>query len=698
MIRTARPLAAAVAGVLAVLALAVGGVLAYLDDQVIDRDAFQQRAVAALRQDAVRRLVADRIVTEAIRRGEPDLVTARPLLTTVASSVIASQPFTVVLRLAAADAHRLLFDEERDTVPVELADLAALVASAVRGVDPRLARALPARLDVRLASLTPGSVAGGVPRVADHVRALAVWLPLLGLVLVGLALLLARRRRRAVVWLGTGGVAAGVIVAVLTEARPRTSVPLGNLTVAQTDAALAQTWWAFAGDLQTLALIVAAGCGLVSMVAAWNAPLPAGWRAWVAGRLSRDAHPAGRVRRALILLALAAGLVLAATVAGTLLAIALAVLLVLVAADELLGARAARREAGATAPARRPARQLLVLAAVVLLAIGGGVAARLLTRDVRDVPLGGGAAGVSAGETAGCNGSVTACAMRLGDVTFPGTHNAMSAIAHPGWVFTNQRYDVGRQLDDGIRFLLLDLHWGRRDGDRVRTDLAREGSSRNRVARALGPTRTRTAERLAGDIGLGSARGRDAVYLCHTLCELGATPVQETLATIRRFLDAHPRDLLVLSLESSISAGAVEAAFTTAGLVPRIAVLDRDRPLPVLRELLDAHRQLVVFVDRDAGTVPWLLPAEAFVQDTPIGGDGCARRTGDPSAPFLQINQWIDAFPPRPSASRRIGTAARLTARLDRCTRERGIAGALLAVDYHDQTAVVSVARRRNGP
>jgi hypothetical protein len=87
---------------MAVVLLAAGGVLVYVRAQVLDQSAFERRAVAALEEPAVRRAVADRIVTQMIRRGDPDLVTARPLLETAVQSVIASAPFRSVLEIAAA--------------------------------------------------------------------------------------------------------------------------------------------------------------------------------------------------------------------------------------------------------------------------------------------------------------------------------------------------------------------------------------------------------------------------------------------------------------------------------------------------------------------------------------------------------------------------------------------------------------------
>jgi hypothetical protein len=73
-----------------------------------------------------------------------------------------------------------------------------------------------------------------------------------------------------------------------------------------------------------------------------------------------------------------------------------------------------------------------------------------------------------------CNGSSTLCSRPVNEVIFPGTHNSFAASNEPGWYFANQTYPIARQLHDGIRALLIDIHYGVYDAatGRVRTDLA----------------------------------------------------------------------------------------------------------------------------------------------------------------------------------------------------------------------------------
>jgi hypothetical protein len=303
-------------------------------------------------------------------------------------------------------------------------------------------------------------------------------------------------------------------------------------------------------------------------------------------------------------------------------------------------------------------------------------------------------------EERGCNGSPALCTRRLNQVTFATTHNSFSAAAEPGWLFANQRYGIARQLDDGIRGLLLDVHYGVRDPEgAVRTDLDAEGESRNRAARRLSPRALRIADQLVGRVGLGDLSGERELYLCHTLCELGAEPLGEELETIRDFLDDNPAEVLLVMVEPYVPADEIEEAFDDAGLLDHVATLRRDEPLPTLGELVDDERRMVVFTEDEGGAPPWYHSAFSFVQDTPIGdtpSGGCRPNRGDGNSPLLMLNNWVDGFPPSPTRNRPVGERSFILERVRRCQELRGLTPNLIAVDFYERTDVRDVARDLN--
>jgi hypothetical protein len=88
-----RVAASVVLVVVGAVLLFAGVVALYAREEVIDRKAFADRAVAALDDDGVRHLVSREIVVNLVDRGSTDLVAARPLIESVVDAVVQTQPF-----------------------------------------------------------------------------------------------------------------------------------------------------------------------------------------------------------------------------------------------------------------------------------------------------------------------------------------------------------------------------------------------------------------------------------------------------------------------------------------------------------------------------------------------------------------------------------------------------------------------------
>jgi hypothetical protein len=123
-------LAASVAILLAVVA-------GYVRRAAVDSDQFANRAAAALRDESVRTLVAERITDDVVLANAADLTAARPIIQSVASEIVGSRAFTGLFRSAVRDVHRALFDRDRDTVTLTVADVGTVLAAAEQ-VDIRL--------------------------------------------------------------------------------------------------------------------------------------------------------------------------------------------------------------------------------------------------------------------------------------------------------------------------------------------------------------------------------------------------------------------------------------------------------------------------------------------------------------------------------------------------------------------------------
>jgi hypothetical protein len=692
-----------VAVVLAVVAAvaAVGAVVAvYLKVEVADRDRFADRAVAALDQPEVRDVVARQVVVGVVERGSPELISARPLLETAVEAVVSTGPFRGLVRKTAQQAHSLLFDRGNAFV-FDVADTGTVVLSAVRSLAPQVAAQLPAGADATLIDLRERPFAQDTLAAADRLRKAAILLPVVALLLLLAALATAQDRGRTFARFALAlGITATVAEIALGTARTlvvRSLDGTDEIPTADLRAAATGVWDAFLGDLAALILIVGV-VGFVLAAGILSAVDPQALRRQAA-RLTR------RPRSRALLGARGAVLALAGIVTlldpGVALRAAAYVggaALIYLGSTEVLAALGRRREERASTK-RRAA--VVGVTALVTFALATGAAA-LVLREGTTTPQ------AQAAPADGCNGLRNLCAKRLNEVLWPGTHNSMAAADVPGWTIPDQRRSIPRQLQDGIRLLLLDPHYGRVLGNgRVQTDFLAEGRNANKVAAELSPDALAAVDRLGVHLTDSTTnRGAKEVFLCHTVCELGATRFTEVLAQMRTFLRAHPTTVLITILENYVTDEDLQKAFAQTKMEDYAATLDHAAPLPTLQQLIDDGTRLVVFTEEPpTGTVPWLNDAFTSIQDTPLGNRTaeqlgaaatCARHRGSAGSPLLMLNNWVERFPPSPAANRPAQTTGFLTRRIARCAKIRAMPVSLIATDFYEQGDLIQVAAQLN--
>ena len=691
----ARGTASVLLVIVAALLLLAGAVAHYARTEILDQDAFADRAVEALDDDRVRKVVRREIVVNLIDRGSTDLVAARPLLESVVDAVMQSAPFRALFRRAAVETNRLFFTRERRNALFDISDAAELVHFALRSVSPKLAKELPEDFEADLLTLRRRDFAGQTLAVADDVRVLGVVLPLLALLAFAAAIVVAPDRRIAVLRSGVAvGVVGALLAVVLLILRARTVAGLegeDELTDADVQAAGAGLLDAFVGPLIAGGLLLALGGLVVGAAAAAldpedvEAPLT---------RLRRQlgTTPKPRWRRALRgvgALVLGVLVVLNPTLAVQVAAVAAGAVLVFFGTSELLVMLQRGGASEGEHYRRSRGRALAVAAAAGAVCVGALVAVVVVLTHESDDTRQASAAGARSGT---CNGSVALCELRLNEAVFAGTHNSFSAADSPGWSISNQRRTIPRQLRDGIRLFLIDPHWGVEDArGRVRTDFAAEGRDRNRVAKGLPPNVLKAAERLAGRLGAGDTSGERGVWLCHTVCELGATRMEDSLREIVAFLEDNRGEVVILFIEPYVPPAEIEKVFKRSGLDRYVVALRRDEPLPTLGALVRRSKRVIVLTEKDAdGTIPWYLDGFSFVQDTPLGATkvnqlSCKLERGDADSPFLMLNHWADLFPPRLEANVPFHTERAVAGRAHRCARKRGLPVSLIATDHYDQ-------------
>jgi hypothetical protein len=688
------------ASALGILGLVLVGLSALLIDAsrgIFNDEAFASRVAASLGDQRVADFVAVKI-TDGVVAARPNLIAVRPLIEGTAAGLVRSEPFRAAARASLRTAHHTLFSEGGSELLLSIPDLGILAKRALAGASPELAAKIPDKVDAVLADFSHNRIGAGVVR-ARNIWSKLQWLQrtlfILGPLLLLAGVLLHPDRRRALTRAGLGLVVVGLLIALV--------IPAGRLVALlasedpATRGAIFGVWRAYFLPLITWAVTLS-GTGLV-LAAAGNSLHEAVDPFHQIPHLVRvlTTPPETRGRRLLWI----AGMTAAATVllvwpssVVTILAVVGGLLLAFAALRELfrLALENVPESSAATGPAGRRRWPLRAVAGVTLATVL--IAAILYwRRPMEPAPV--------AGEVLACNGSPALCDRPIDRVVFPGAHNAMSNAEIPGWMFPHHSHDMPGQLQDGVRALLFDIHYGFPGGERIKTDLQGEGATREKLVGAVGEEGFAAAERIRNRL-VGVDEGKRGLYFCHGFCELGAYPVTPTLAAIRDWLVVNPSEVLVIVIEDYVTPAEIAATFQESGLM-EFVYTGPIEPLPTLRQMIDSGGRVMVFLESGNPGVDWLHPAFTSIQETPYSFHtpeelSCKPNRGGTTPPIFQVNHWIETTPaPKPSNAEIVNAYDFLLKRALTCQRERKHLPNVIAVDFEDIGDVVRVAHTLNG-
>jgi hypothetical protein len=684
-------------GLTGLVLLALSALLIDASRGIFNDDAFASRIAASLGDARVADFVATKI-TDGLVAARPNLIAVRPLLEATASGLVRSQPFRAAARTSLRTAHRTLFSEGGSEFLLSIPDLGILARSALAGASPELAAKIPDNVEAVLADLPHSRIGAAVVRAQSawvRLRWLQGTLFILGPLLLLWGVLIHPERRRALVRLGMGLIVVGLLLAL--------TIPAGRLValLVSTDpgarGAIFGVWRAYFTPLVAWTITLS-GTGLV-LAAAGNSlhETVNPYRRMMDLVRAVASPPAGRAGRLLWIAGTAA--------AGTMLLVwPSSVVSILAVFGGLLLAFAALRElfrlalenvpetttqTGAAGKRRWPLRAVAGFA----LAAGLIVAILVWRKPMTPPPV--------AGEVLACNGSAALCDRPLDKVVFAASHNSMSNAGIKGWMFPHHSHDMPGQLQDGMRALLFDIHYGFPGGERIKTDLEGEGATREKLVGAVGEEGFEAAQRIRNRL-VGVDEGKRGLYFCHGFCELGAYPVVPALAGIRDWLVVNPSEVIMIVIEDYVTPEEIAAAFQESGLM-EFVYTGPITPLPTMRQMIDSGGRVMVFLESGKPGVPWLHPAFTSIQETPYSFHSpeaftCVPNRGGTTPPMFQINHWIETTPaPKPSNAQIVNAYDFLLKRAQTCKRERKHLPNIIAVDFEDIGDLVRVVRTLNG-
>ncbi len=300
-----------------------------------------------------------------------------------------------------------------------------------------------------------------------------------------------------------------------------------------------------------------------------------------------------------------------------------------------------------------------------------------------------------------CNGSAALCDRSVGDVAFATSHNAMSSVTDR-FKGANQDHPIARQLAFGIRGLQIDAFPGVRRRLGVQTDTS---ALIGKVTRDMDPDLVALGETLHRRLGRSTGSDRSELFLCHVFCELGAVSMSGELRTIRRFLQRHPNEVLMIVIEDHVAADRIRAEFARAGLADMMLPVASGEPLPTLGAMLADGKRLVVMLENGDGGPTLPNGFADLIQETPFKfrnvdrlrkPTSCRPNRGSVDGPVFQLNHWVT--PASRRGSEQANTTKDLGRRARRCQEERNARPTLVAVDFAERGGLLRVVRELNRP
>ena len=699
-LRRYRGLAAFLFGLLGTLLVVGGGLLSYGARQAFDSDKFADMAASSLADPRVSNYVANQIVDVVLSK-DPDLIRVRPLLQVTANTVVASAPFRAIARRTIRRSHELALTNSGQEVLLTVSDLSLILQGALDS-RPDLAKRIPPDVSVTLAVIDDNTImdiASHVMQMGKNLRGWGRRTFLLGSLLLILSIIMAKDFRYALLRVGIALIVASLLLLLGVEL----GAPFLQRLVKDKELAdaIGGVWDTFLSRLRPRALILG-GIGLLMSAASTALLQRMDLRALQRSLARLLWEPAEtrtyRVLRAFLYLAVGWMAILEPTDVARLLVILTGGLTAFIGLQEffLVAIPEVEKVAASSATNSRGrgwhyGRRLLVGVTLVALAVAGGI---FFTRPESFAPV--------SEATTTCNGSPALCDKTLDQVVFPAAHNAMGASDVNGWMFPNHTYGIPTQLQRGIRAFLVDVYPGYAVGERVKTDLEEGLNISAKFEPVLGVEGVVAATRIRDRLIVGADSPRK-LYMCHGMCEIGASEFVAALAEIRRFLILNPGEVILVMIEDYVTPEEIAAAFEESRLIDLVYKGAPGPPWPTLGEMVQTGQRVLVVAENNASGVAWYHQAFEIFQETPYHTTDAAQFSCEPNrggtrGSLLLVNHWVVKPPTSgPSDAAVVNAYDFLLDRVRRCQEARGKTANLIAVDFFDIGDLLRVTDTLNG-
>jgi len=236
-------------------------------------------------------------------------------------------------------------------------------------------------------------------------------------------------------------------------------------------------------------------------------------------------------------------------------------------------------------------------------------------------------------------------------VVFITTHNAYNH--RPNHLFPNQRYNIKRQLNDGVRAFMLDIY-----------------------------------------------PHKNQVEMYHGFRLLGHTKLIKTLNILKKFLDTHPDAIITLFFECYVPFKEVEKVFVQSDLMAYLNTQAKGKKWLTLNEMIASGKRLVVFSsENDSIKDSWYHYVYDYSTETAYSNSrpsdfNFKSDRGSAENSLLILNNFLYSFTGTgsPCKAKHVNSFDFLFDRCKRCMSQTGKIPNFLTVDFYHKGDVFKVA------
>lgn len=266
-----------------------------------------------------------------------------------------------------------------------------------------------------------------------------------------------------------------------------------------------------------------------------------------------------------------------------------------------------------------------------------------------------------------CNGHPELCDKRYDEVTYPTTHNAFNAArSKQRWTYPNQKYDIPRQLNDGVKAFMIDVHYYN------------------------GPNKKLKAQR--------------PVMVFHEYAVLGYRPLTDILDMFTCYMDANPNEVLTFICQCSITPEDFAKVVEGHPIYKYVYAQALDQPWPTLGQMVASGKRFVFLNDRaDSTCKPWQHQQCNYGFENPYSNkslkqyDCNLKQEADTSKALYIFNHFLTGTFARRSKNRKANSYAVLMNRVKQCQETVGKRINFLTVDWYHWGDLFKVVDELNG-